>query len=144
MLAAVFLLCGQPRPLRKVEAVAGIQVLMLHQNLMNVVGVRWLTCEMVLQHLEDMVQSTRIIDVDIGNTISPLHKKCKLQVAEVVVGLETACRFEVLKLPRKVVQAAVDRMEQPRVNVVLHFFALFLIHKREKTIASKLSNFFDF
>jgi len=86
-------------------------MLMLHKNFMNVVRVRWLTGEMVLQHLKDMVQTTRIVDVDIGNTFVTFHEKRKLQVPEVVVSFKTAGWLEVFKLPRKVVQAAVDRMK---------------------------------
>lgn len=99
--------------LRKLKAVASIEMLMLHQNLMNVVRVRWLAGEMVLQHLKDMAQAGGIVDVDVGDTIVAFHEKCKLQVSEVIVGLETAGRFEVLELSGKVMQAAVSRMKQP-------------------------------
>src|SRR6266849_7551664 len=97
--------------LSEIEAVASVEMLMLHKNFMNVVRVRWLTGEMVLQHLKDVVQASRVVDVDIGNTFVTFHEKRKLQVPKVVVSFKTAGWFEVFKLPRKVVQAAVDRMK---------------------------------
>ena len=75
---------------------------MSHQNLMNVVRVCRLPREMVLQHLKDVAQARSIVDVDIGDAVVALHKKCQLQVSEVIVGLETAGGFEVLELSRKV------------------------------------------
>lgn len=77
-------------------------MLISHQNLMNVVRVCRLPREMVLQHLKDVAQAGGIVDVDVGDAVVALHKKCKLQVSEMIIGLETAGRFEILELSGKV------------------------------------------
>jgi hypothetical protein len=101
---------------------------------MNVVGVRRLASEMILQHLKDMAQAPSVVDVDVGDALVTLHKKRKLQVPKVIVSLKTAGRSEVLKLARKVVKTAVDGVEQSGIDVVLYLFPQFFIHEGEEAI----------
>ena len=50
-------------------------MLMRHQDLMNIVGMRRLASEMILQYLKDMAQAACVVNVDIGNALVTLHKE---------------------------------------------------------------------
>lgn len=48
---------------------------MRHQDLMNVVGMRRLPSEMILQYLKDLAQAPRIVNVDVRDTFVDSHKE---------------------------------------------------------------------
>jgi hypothetical protein len=72
------------------QPVACIEVLMLHQDLVDVVRVRGPAGELVAQHLERMREAVGVIDVDVGDPGGVAGEERELQVALVIGCLEAA------------------------------------------------------
>jgi hypothetical protein len=64
----------------KHESVARIQVLVVHQDLVNVITVCRPTRELIPQNLKDVLQAVRVIDVDIRYPVRAVceNDSCKL------------------------------------------------------------------
>ncbi len=60
------------------ESVPGIQVLVLHQNLVDVVRVCRAAGEMVFQNLKDVTKATGIVNVNVGHALVAFHKESQL------------------------------------------------------------------
>jgi hypothetical protein len=58
----------------------------------DVVRVRWAARELVSEHLKDMRESIRVVDVDVGDPAARAREERELQVAVVVLALEAAGR----------------------------------------------------
>jgi hypothetical protein len=64
------------------EPIAGIQVLMCDENLMDIERMRRFAGQMIAHDLKNMAQSRRIVDVDVRTTFSAVLEERHLQVPE--------------------------------------------------------------
>src|SRR2546423_15220879 len=108
-----------------------------------VVGVGGAAGEVFFQDWEGGAEPRRIVNVYVGHKLVASHEEGKLQVPEVVVGLETPGMCKPLKLCGEAVQDFGDGVEQPRVDVVLRLLAQLFIHESEKPIPAQLSYLLD-
>src|SRR5215216_637140 len=105
--------------LRHDEAVAGIDLLVGEQNLLNVVGVRGAFGKGVLVHLVQIGESVTAVDFDVGNEFGNFGAvDGELKIAVGFGRLETYPRREAYELWREVMQLAGDFMEEAGFNVV--------------------------
>src|SRR5687768_16276820 len=66
--------------LSQLEPVAGVEVLVLDENLADVVGVRGLAGEVVPYDLKDVAEPGGVVDVDVGDALVPAHEEGELEV----------------------------------------------------------------
>ena len=50
------------------------QVLVIDQDFVNVVWMGWLTAEMIIQYLKNVLDAGRVINVNVGDTIVPAQE----------------------------------------------------------------------
>ena len=79
------------------ETISGVEFLVFDQNLMYSVGVRFISCDTVFDHLKQVLQSGCGIYVYVCNAIITVHEVGKLKVAELILGFEAARVAESLR-----------------------------------------------
>ena len=77
-------------PFLDCERVARIELLKIHQNLVDVVGMRGLSRQFVPQHLKKVFESAGIVDVNIRPPIILSCGEAELQISVTISGLETS------------------------------------------------------
>src|SRR5687768_14830468 len=95
------------------QLIAWIEVLMRHEDLMDVERVRRVAGEVIAEHLKDMFQSRRIVDVDIRAALVAVLEERELKVAE---GIQRLVAARGKKSRRRLVERSVHRAEVVAVD----------------------------
>ena len=81
-----------PMRLSNLKRITRVVVLEADENLVNVVRMSWIAGQLILQHLEHVLDAGSIVDIDVGYAVTGLiHEECQLQVSVMVWRLETPC-----------------------------------------------------
>src|SRR3990167_1298012 len=82
--------CGARVAGSDLQFVCRVELLVRDQDVVYGVRVRRLAGELVMQHLEDMLEPVRIVDVDVSHPVGTVGEEGELQIAVVILRLEAA------------------------------------------------------